>query len=69
MARIKKSVEEALERAEALSREHPAQTFWVMDKPCHHAVVVGADFVHRERVLEHWDTVAVVRGGVVVRAG
>lgn len=59
----KKSITEAREYAAQQSRLYPGLTFWVMDKLRKHAVVVGQDWIYRERVLEGWRCICKYRDG------
>lgn len=60
---MKKSIEEAKARAKRISLDYPAITVHVMDKSRQRAVVVGVDFVVRERILEGWHTVTTYKNG------
>lgn len=60
---MKKSIEEAKARAKQISLDYPDITVRVMDKPRQRAVVVGVDFMARERVLEGWRTVTTYKNG------
>lgn len=54
MAGMKKSLEEAIARAEALSASHPGLTYWVLDKPKGKASCTGAGWARDRRVLAGW---------------
>lgn len=60
---MKKSIAEAMQRAQQQSAEHPHNTVRVMDKPRKHAVVTASEWVYKERILDGYVTVAVFKDG------
>ncbi|MGN0398843.1 MAG: hypothetical protein ACI4EO_01830 [Blautia sp.] len=60
---MKKSLEEAMNRAKQMSVEHPDIAYAVMDKKRKRAVVTSCGFVLKERILEGWTMVAKFKNG------
>jgi len=61
---VKKSLDEAMERAKA---ESFGGVIYVMDKPRQHAVTCKSEWVMKERILEGWRIVSVFKNGEKVR--
>lgn len=59
----KKSVLLAIAEAQALSIKFPGVTYWVMDKPRHHAQVYSVEWICRERILQGWHIVCKFKNG------
>lgn len=62
----KKSLEIALVKAQALSKEHPEIEVKVMDKKGCKAICTSSNWIYRERVLEGYHTVATYKGGIAL---
>ena len=60
---MKKSIAEAMQRAQQQSAEHPGVIVRVMDKPRKHAIVTASEWVYKERILDGYVTVAVFKDG------
>lgn len=63
---IKKSLQEAKDRALQASKEYPDIKIVVMDKRGCRAVCTASDWVYRERVIEGYHKVVTYKGGVEV---
>ena len=63
MIKKKKSLIEAMVKAEELSRNNPERTVWVLDRKREKAVISTVDWVVEQRNIDGWDVVAVYKNG------
>lgn len=60
---IKKSLQEAKNRALQASKEYPEEILKVLDKKGCKATYTASNWIYRERILEGYHTVVTYKGG------
>lgn len=63
----KKSLQEAIQKAQNMSTEHPNITYYVIDKKYKTTVVLSLEFAVREKILSGWHCVCRFKNGQKMR--